>query len=76
MKKLSIFEPQMEKIMFVKRYVVRIRLQLFLLYRMVRECRYINIYESMVQLNSNVAPPDIKFVRFEEGSYPDGRQDT
>ena len=45
-----------------------IGLQLFPLYRMIRECLDIKIHESMVQWRSDATPPEAKCVRTEDTS--------
>ena len=53
-----------------------IRLQLFPLYRMIRESLDKKMYESMVQRDGDAAPPDAKRLKTEEVSHLDGGQDT
>ena len=53
-----------------------IRLQLFPLYKMVREYLDKKMYESMVQRDGDEAPEGSKRLKTEEASHPDGGQDT
>ena len=53
-----------------------IRSQLFPLYRMIRDSLDKTMYESMVRQNGDAAPPEVKRLKTEEASHPDGGQDT
>ena len=53
-----------------------IRLQLFPLYKMVRECLNKKMCESMVQRDGDEAPEGSKRLKTEDAIHPDGGQDT